>query len=607
MTELLEQKIKLLPDKSGVYVMLDKDEKVIYVGKAKNLKNRVRQYFQNGFKTEKVAAMVLSIVDFYYVLTNSEVDALSLENNLIKKYKPKYNILLKDDKSYPYIKINLKEKFPRFTISRRIRKDGSKYFGPYMLGVSVNEILDTLKYVYQIRPCESLLNNKKPKKECLNYHLGLCLAPCANKVSREEYLKNVKKAIDFLSGNDDEAEKLLTQKMKVCAENQEFERALILRDRLNMLKKLKDKKITSLNRFITCDVVSISDDGIFTAINVLFVRGGRMNGSKSFAYSTLSLDKEERLTDFIMEYYTSSKEIPDEILVSIDLEDKIPLSKYLAELRGKKTIVEFPKKSVKKQLVDMSQKNADDYLQSEINKVKHKDDMTVMACQKLKEILNLKKYPKRIECFDISHVSGVDKVGSMVVFIDGSPSRNDYRKFKIKTVEGNDDFASLNELLKRRLDKLNGEESEKFPMPDLVVIDGGKGQLSAVKNLFSKYKNDIDLISLAERQEEIFTLNSKDSIILKRTDYCLKLLQRIRDEAHRFAITYNKKLRTKRNLSSVLCEIEGVGKVKRDILMNKYKDLKSIIIASEEDLASTKDIGEKLARRIKEYFENYEK
>lgn len=606
MSELLEQKIKLLPEKSGVYVMLDKHNVVIYVGKAKNLKNRVRQYFRNGYKTEKVSAMVMNVADFYYVLTNSEVDALSLENNLIKKYKPKYNILLKDDKSYPYIRVNLNENFPRFTISRKIKRDGAKYFGPYMLGISVNEILDTLKYLYQIRPCESSLNNKKAKKECLNYHLGLCLAPCAFKVSKDEYMQNVKKAIDFLSGNDDDAEKILTKKMQIYAENQEFERALILRDRLKMIEKLKDKKITSLNRFITCDVLSISDDGIFTAINILFVRGGRMNGSKSFAYSTLSLDKEERLTNFIMEYYTSSKEIPDEILISCDVEDKDALSKYLTDLRGKKTVVEFPKKSVKKQLTQMSQKNADDYLLSEINKIKHKDDMTVIACQKLQEVLNLKKYPKRIECFDISHISGVDKVGSMAVFIDGSPSKSDYRKFKIKTVEGNNDFLSLNELLKRRLDKLKGEEIDKFPMPDLVVIDGGKGQLSAVKDLFKEFEEQIDLISLAEREEEIFTLNSKTPVILKRTDYCLKLLQRIRDEAHRFAITYNKNLRTKRNLSSVLCEIEGIGKKKRDLLMKKYNDLPSIIKASEEDLANIKEIGVKLAKKIKEYFKNYE-
>ena len=601
--EELESKIKLLPLEPGVYVMLDKSGTVIYVGKAKKLKNRVTQYFRNGYKTEKVAAMVMNIADFYYIITPSEREALTLENNLIKKYKPKYNILLKDDKSYPYIRVDLKETYPAFKIVRRLKADGAKYFGPFMLGIGVNDVLDIIKCAFKVRPCLTPISDTKVKKECLNYHLGLCLAPCAKKCTREEYMAEVKRAVDFLSGEDEGVEEILKRKMERAVENEEFETAVALRDNLKKLSVLKEKKVTAVSRDLSADVIAIKSDGIFAAISVLFVRGGRVTGAKSYAVETAA-DETERLAQFIYQFYKDGASVPEEVILNEFCGEDDLIKDYLYSLKGKKVEVTYPKLGVKKSLTDMCAKNAGEYLEKQIVLIRHKDDMTVRACERLKEILGLKKYPKRIECYDISHISGVDKVGSMVVFIDGAPAKSEYRRFKIKTVEGNNDFASLHEVLTRRLSKLNTSEEEKFPRPDLIVIDGGKGQLSAVKEAFDTLASDIEFISLAKREEEIFTPYSHEPVVLKKDDYALKVLQRVRDEAHRFAITFNRELRNKRTLKSELLKIEGIGKQKRDALIDEFKDIGGIISASEEDIAKVHGIGEKLAKNVKEYFKN---
>lgn len=600
----LNDKIRLLPKDPGVYVMLDKEKNVIYVGKAKNLKNRVTQYFRNGYKTEKVAAMVMNIVDFYYVIAPSEADALVLENTLIKKYKPKYNILLKDDKSYPYIRVDLKEKYPAFTVARKLKKDGAKYFGPYMLGVSVQDALSIIKDAYGVRPCFKKFKEGKLYKECLNYHIGLCPAPCAEKCTEEEYLKRVKRAIDFLSGNDDDTEELLKNKMLAAAEREDFERAAQYRDRLKTLNFVKQKRITELSRFISADVIAADSDGIFAAINVLFIRNGKMMGAENFAAESLSDNEGAKIEEFINRFYSEKREIPPEIIIGSDEVDAELLSEYLTGLNGKTVSVVIVKQGVKRRLYDMAKKNATEYLSRQIDRIRHKDDMTKLACQRLKEVLGLKNYPRRIECYDISHISGVDKVGSMTVFIDGAPSKTDYRRFKIKTVEGNNDFACMNEVLLRRLKKLGTDEEERFPRPDLVVIDGGKGQLSAVKDLFGEYSPETDLISLAKREEEIFTVASNVPVVLNHSDYALKVLQRIRDEAHRFAITFNRDLRKKRTLKSLLTEIDGIGSKKRDALIDKFKDINGIMSASIDELSETEGIGKTLAENIKEYFRN---
>ena len=597
----LREKLRLLPDNPGVYIMLDKDGVVIYVGKARVLKNRVRQYFHGTEKPEKVASMVEHIADFYYIITATEIDALALENNLIKKYKPKYNILLKDDKTYPYIKAHTKEEFPRFSVTRRIKKRDGKYFGPFMGGIRCKDILEIAASVYNVRLCETPIG-EKPKKPCLAYHLGRCPAPCAHLVSKEEYAENVKKAISFLSGNYEEAEGILREKMLAFAANEEFELAMDYREKLSMLSKLKLKRITALNRNINADIIALKTNHLYSAVNVLITRGGIMQGGSNFALEDASLSDADALTAFIVQYY-SAHEIPEEIIAAEYCEKEL-VEKFFAEHFDKKVEVVSAKAGVKKKLQEMAEKNAEDYLLKSIDKIRHKDDMTKNACERLKRILGLSRYPKRMECYDISNISGVDKVGSMVVFSDGEADRTSYRRFRIKTVEGADDFASLQEVLRRRLAKLGTEEEERFPKPDLIIIDGGKGQLSSVREIFDEmHVEGIDLISLAKKEEEVFTLHSPESVLIDKRDYALKMLQRIRDEAHRFAITYFRSIHSKRTLASVLAEIEGVGKKKQIALMDKFGTIDKIMNASKEELATTPGIGEELAGRIRLYFE----
>ncbi len=597
---VIEEKLKTLPDSPGVYIMYDENNHVIYVGKAKNLKRRVKQYFFNGVKTEKVMAMVNRVKNFEYIIANSEIDALSLEDNLIKKHKPKYNILLKDDKTYPYIKINLKDDYPALSITRKLKKDGAKYFGPFMAGINANEIIELVNLTYKLRPCNTAVSLCKVKKECLNYHIGRCYAPCAGKITREEYMQRVYDAVDFLSGgSDDKPKEILTAEMLRHSEREEFESALACREKLKSLEKLKLKRITNLSKFIDADIIAVTTNKIYTVFSLLIIRSGRMLGAKTFDEEDASLSDGDAVSEFIARYYKNQIELPSEIILSTEIENASVLEKYFAEKFSKTVTVLTPKQGMRKQLVDMALVNANEYLEKSVSKIKHKSDMTVIACQKLQSVLQLSNYPKRIECFDISHISGVDKVGSMSVAIDGEKATSEYRRFKIKTVEGNNDFESLKEVLRRRLAKLGTEEEVKFPKPDLIVIDGGKGQLSSVKEVFDEFNiTDIDLISLAEKEEEIYLVGQSLPIMLDKSDYTLRLLQRVRDEAHRFAVTFNRSLRGKRSLSSVLDDIDGIGKVKKQALLDKFKDLSGIISATKEDLMTVDGIGETHANSI---------
>ena len=597
---VIQEKLKLLPDSPGVYLMMDKDGVIIYVGKARVLKNRVRQYFHSSPKPAKVQAMVENIADFSYVVTPSEVDALSLENTFIKKYKPKYNILLKDDKTYPYIKLHTREQFPHISITRRIAKDG-RYFGPFMGGISCKDIVDIAARVYGVRTCKNALG-KKPLRPCLNYHLGRCPAPCAGYVSEEEYAFRVQGAASFLAGNYEEAEELLREKMQRFAENEEFELAMEYRDRIEMLSRLKLRRITAMPKDVEADIWARASNGLYGAICVLVTRRGIMQGSRTFPLEEGAGEGGESFLSFLTQYY-SSHELPHEIVTDEVMDDEL-FMEYSRAKAGRKTEIVRPKQGVKRDLLDMAIRNAREYLEKSISQIEHKNDMTVNACKRLQEVLALSHYPKRMECYDISNISGVDKVGSMVVFTDGEADKNAYRRFKIKTVEGADDFASLKEVLLRRLSKLGTDEEERFPRPQLVVIDGGRGQLSAVKQIFDElHIEDIDLVTLAKQEEEIYTLASPEPVRLSRRDYALRTLQRIRDEAHRFAITYFRNLHSKRNLSSVLDEIEGVGKEKRTALMQKFGTIDKIMRASEKELSETPGIGPKLAHTIHDYFE----
>ncbi len=598
--DIISEKLRLLPESPGVYIMLDEYKNIIYVGKARVLKNRVRQYFHNSAKPEKVMKMVENISDFNYIITDSEIDALALENNLIKKHKPKYNILLKDDKTYPYIKADMREEFPTFYITRKIKKDGCRYFGPFMGGINCKDILDTLQLTFCVRLCHTKITGNK--RECLNYHIGRCTAPCAGRVNAEEYAAQVKKALSFLDGNYKEAEELLKSKMTAAAENENFELALDYKNKLAMLSKLEAKRITSLNRYIDADIIAYATNNLYSAVNILVTRKGIMQGGTSFALDEAHMNDGEALTGFIIQYY-SQHELPSEIICEEFCEKEL-MQNYFKEKFGKSVEITLAKQGDKARLLKMAKQNAEDYLEKSVDKIKHKDDMTVNACKRLQELLGLERYPRRMECYDISNISGVDKVGSMVVFIDGEADRSSYRRFKIKTVEGANDFASLQEVLMRRLQKLGSEEEERFPKPDLIIIDGGRGQLSAVKEIFDGMNvNGIELVSLAKREEEVFTLNSAESIKISHRDYSLKMLQRIRDEAHRFAITYFRNLHSKRNLQSVLTEIDGIGKVRRMALLEKFGTLDKIISASVDDLAATEGISRAQAEKIKQYLE----
>ncbi len=597
--DVIKEKLKLLPDSSGVYIMLDCYGNVIYVGKARVLKNRVRQYFHSAPKPEKVMRMVENIADFNYIITATEIDALALENNLIKKYKPKYNILLKDDKTYPYIKVDTREEFPGFYVTRKIKKDGCRYFGPFMGGINYKDILETCQLLFCVRLCRTSIT-ATPKRECLNYHIQKCCAPCAHRISREEYAERVKQALNFLDGNYSAASEILKSKMLAAAENEAFELALDYKNKLSMLSKLEAKRITTINKAIDADVIAYATNGLYSAVSMLVTRKGIMQGGASFALDDAHTSDADALTSFITQYY-SVHEPPAEIIAQEYCEKEF-LEAFFKDKLKKNVTVTLAKQGVKARLLDMAGENVRDYLLKSVERIKHKDDMTLNACERLQNLLSLSRYPRRMECYDISNVSGVDKVASMVVFIDGEADKTSYRRFRIKTVEGADDFASLKEVLLRRLKKLGTEEEERFPKPDLVIIDGGKGQLSAVKQIFDELGVDgIDLVSIAKQEEEIFTLSSAESVKLPKSDYSLRVVQRIRDEAHRFAVTYFRNLHSKNSLASVLDGIEGVGKRKRIALMEKFSNIERIMNATEEELAKTEGIGPALAKKIKAY------
>ncbi len=598
---VIKEKLKLLPDAPGVYIMMDAEGTVIYVGKARVLKNRVRQYFHSSLKSPKVQAMVANIADFSYVVTPSEVDALSLENTYIKKYKPKYNILLKDDKTYPYIKVWTKEEFPHIGITRKIKRGDGRYFGPFMGGISAKEIVDVAAKVYHVRTCTVAIR-EKPAKPCLEYHLGRCGAPCARLTSREEYAKGVERALAFLSGDYEEAERILTEKMRGFAEREEFELAMEYRDRIDMLSRLGEKRITAMPRDVDADIWAFETNGLYAAASVLLTRGGVMQGSRNFSLEEGAGERGESFLSFLTQYY-SAHELPHELVCDEPFDEALFL-RYAEERAGRKLTVTRPKFGIRRELLDMAEGNVKEYLEKSVSAIAHKNDMTTGACERLKELLHLSRYPKRMECYDISNISGVDKVGSMVVFTDGEADKVLYRRFRIRTVEGANDFASLQEVLRRRLAKLGTAEEERFARPQLIVIDGGRGQLSAVKEIFDELGvSDIDLVALAKQEEEVYTLSSPDPVRIDRRDYALKTLQRIRDEAHRFAITYFRSLHSRRNLASVLDEIEGVGKQKRRALMQAFGDIDKIMHASEEQLSRVEGIGPALAARIRAHFE----
>lgn len=598
----LKEKLNNLPSSSGVYLMKDNNNNVIYVGKAKNLKRRVNQYFDSREKNLKTTLLVENIKNFDYILTNSEYDALMLENNLIKKYQPHYNILLKDGKNFAYLKLDLNKDFPKLELTRKVDfKKNVKYFGPYFNGISAHSVMDIVKYAYPLRSCN--LSLKKPeKRECLKYSLGECSAPCTNRISVEDYNKIVDDVIDFLNGDTVKVKEILTKKMINSANLENFESAINYKNQIEMLEKINNKYTTQFAKKLNIDVVGSYYLNNNACLCVLIIRNGKMIGMESFNLIN-KLILESDITNFFVQYYLNNKLLPNEIVVPDYFENESVLEEFFIKNFDKKVNIVKAIKGTKKTLQNVANSNAKEYLEKSLNLENLKQERTINACKNLQTKLNLKQTPFRIEGYDISNISGTNKVASMVVFVNGEPLKSHYRKFRITSFEGPDDFRSMSEVIKRRMTELKKGTDKSFSQkPNLIMIDGGKGQLSSASKILREFDDKIELISLAKKEEEIFKENNPIPVVLKRNDYSLQLLQRVRDESHRFAITFHRNIRNKSELKSRLLDIEGIGETKAKLIFNKFKTIDNIKNAKIEDLTKLKGINENLALQIIKHF-----
>jgi excinuclease ABC subunit C len=600
------ERIVSFPERPGVYIMKDKRGKVIYVGKAVSLKHRVRSYFQSSKNLPvKVASMVPRIEDIEYIVTDSEVEALILECNLIKFHRPKYNILLRDDKQYPYIKITLNEKFPRLLVVRRVKKDGARYFGPYANAGAMREAIDVIRKIFPIRSCKKDLSQVPIKERpCLNFHIKRCLAPCQANISENDYNDIIRNIIMFLEGKQQTLIDRLREKMEKAAENLDFEWAQVLRNQILALEKVLEKqKIVSAD-MADKDVIAMARGLDIVCVQVFFVREGKLVEREPFILkNTEGVERKEILSTFIKQFYDNASFIPREIIVDEEIEDLPVIEEWLTKKKGSKVNIIIPRRGEKRKLADMVAENARDFLDHKESIEDRERMKNKKAMEELKTYLNLEDLPRRIEAFDISNTQGTELVASMVVFEEGSPKKEDYRKFKIKTVEGPNDFESMKEAVSRRFKRaLEGDEKFK-DLPDLLLIDGGKGQLKyareALRELNLEY---IPTIGLAKEFEHIFVEGKDDPIILPRNSEALYLVQRVRDEAHRFAITFHRKLRDKRNLHSVLEDIPGIGKVRRVALLNALGSIDNIKRASTEELSQVPGMNKKAAEAVYNHF-----
>ena len=602
-------RLSAVPLKPGVYIHRDSDGKVIYVGKSSALKNRLRSYFgaTKGLDA-KTTELVNRIHDFEYIVTDSEQEALLLENSLIKKHRPKYNVRLKDDKTYPYIKVDLSEEFPRVYVTRRTIKDNARYFGPFASAGSVRKTLDLLKRLFPYRSCTKAItgNDERP---CLEYHIKRCVAPCTGYSSKEEYSKVIDQVLMFLEGNTKEVVKELKHAMLEASSQLEFERAAALRDRLKAIEKVYEgQKVVGLGKE-NLDVVGIAYGGEEAWVEIFFIRNGNLTGRDNFTMSgTRDESGREILARFIEQFYASSSYVPRKILVPEPTGRKQALITWLETMRNGPVDITIPKRGAKRRLIEMISENAEQGLEQ--LKLKWISDSTRMetAMSELQEELNLPELPRRIECYDISHIQGTNTVASMSVFNNGQPFSSDYRRFKIKTHDGNDDFASMREVLSRRFKRLKnaregGSENASFAStPNLVLIDGGKGQLSsAVEAMLHLGLQDIQIASIAKREEEIFLPDSAEPVIMPRNSQGLFLLQRARDEAHRFAITFHRNLRGKSSIKSALDQVPGVGPKRRKMLIRSFGSIKGVREATEEQIAAVPGMTAKIARQIKDH------
>ncbi len=604
-----QEKLKNLPTRPGVYLFRDGDGNVIYVGKAKSLKNRVSSYFQDSkAMAPKTLAMREKARNLEYILVDSPAEALLLECNLIKLHRPHYNILLKDDKTYPYLKLTLNEEYPRLLVTRYYKNDGGRYFGPYTNVTAMNETVDIIRRVFPLRNC-GLKPGRTKGRACLNYDLGNCSAPCVGKISREDYQNLVKGVEDFLQGDGDAIKKDLAKKMEDCAEALDFETAALYRDKINAVNAvLAKQKISIANSDDDRDLIAIYRDGDDAVITAFFVRQGKLLGREHRYVSHCGESAfSEIYTTFLADFYGGDRIIPPEICVSTLPGDNETLGQVLRERRGGKVRFFVPQRGEKRRLLELAEKNGALLLDEERRSKKKDDKEYATALENLRLALGLKHTPHRIECYDISHIQGAYTVGSMIVFHEGKPKKDQYRKFKINTVEGIDDFASLNEVLDRRYrhgleEKSQGKTDGFAHFPDLFIIDGGKGQLSATLKIKEKYQSNIPFVSLAKREEELILPHQTESLMLPKGSPEFHLIQRIRDEAHRFAITFHRSLRTKGQTRSVLDEIPNIGPKRRKALLKHFGTVKAIENATEEEIALVETMNRDAAASVYDYF-----
>ena len=584
MNDTLQLKIKNLPDSPGCYLMKERGE-IIYVGKAVNLKNRVRSYFQNTAHTPKVAAMVARVDDFDIVLARTNLEALLLECNLIKLHRPFYNILLKDDKGYPYIRVDVQSPYPRVTLARRTAKDQAKYFGPYIGASAVRDVLDLLRKTFRLRTCRQELPRKTPGRPCMNYEIGRCLAPCAGKCTQEEYRLQVLRALSFLNGDYQAVRNELAAEMKEAARKLEFERAAQLRDRIADIDGLSERQQVNSTETLDRDVIALSRDDLDAMAAVLLIRDGKMVGGETYALDGAGPEPpEDVLAAFLLQYYDGRKPAREVLCESLP-DDAEGLEEYLRERRQAACSLLMPQRGEKRALILMAKKNADDALYKRNQQAEIKRQRTIGACEELGRVLGMKTVPRRIEGYDISNTQGVLSVASMVVFIDGEPAKKEYRHYRIKTVEGANDFASMNEVLGRRFRRaMSDDPAEKWPMPDLVLIDGGPEQLRFARAAMLATGADVPMFGLAKRMEEIFLPDREESILLDRKSPALHLIQRVRDESHRFAITFHTGLRGKATVHSQLDDIPGIGPGRRRALLTHFGSIKAMREATLEEL-----------------------
>ncbi len=599
----IQEQLKKLPAEPGVYLMKDENDKVIYVGKAISLKNRVRQYFQSSKNhTSKVKSMVKNIYKFEYIITDSELEALILECNLIKQYRPKYNVLLRDDKTYPYIKVTLNEDYPRVLKVRQVIKDKAKYFGPYTNTTAVNDTLEIIRNIYPIRTCnidiEKAIKNKV--RPCLNKHIKKCVGPCTGEVSKEDYGKMIEEIILFLSGKEEKLIELLKEKMNKCAADFNFEDAAMYRDKIKSLEDMIQKqKIDLGSSDLNQDVIAMARAHDEACVQVFFIRNGKIVGREHYILEgVMDSSRESILSSFIKQFYMSQDYIPKEIIIEDEVEDSFVLEEWLSSKKGQKVIIKVPQKGEKKSLVEMVRKNAVEYLEKFSNMNKLKYQKSIGALEELKTLIGLENIPKRIESFDISNIQGVDSIGSMVVFTDGKKDKKEYRRYKIKTVVGPNDYDSMAEIVERRL--------KYGDLPDLILLDGGKGQVSSVKKVLDKYNVNIPLWGMYkdDKHKTKGLISQEKEIELDKTSNLYRFVASIQEEVHNYAISYHRSLRNKSLTKSVLDDIQGVGEKRKKALLTHFKNIEEIKTATFEELLEVEGMNKTSAENVYNFFKS---